>query len=427
MELPEAALHAHNKTVTTELDCCLYQVGLALLVSDQRKLYFQHDCSSVIQYAVNWLEMSRQKASELLRVMRELVKLPLLHEAFRIGALRWGKMREITRVATPENEGELLEFALKHTTDQVADMVTVSPRAYRQSQRTPEPELLPSETVAGGNSSHETPRGQPPAGGEPGPCECDELFPDGAISRSCGAPSVVSNDVNPAVFPAQPRIKVVFELSPEQFARYERVEERIHQQLGRRVSRNEVLMKLLDSNLTASSVEGRAKFPVIVCIDGRTGAGHYQTRRGPLPATQAQVERALAEAVEVLGPNRSLRRRPPKSRRTDIPRSLMRALWARSGGRCEKEGCCNGAPFEVHHPIPISKGGKNTLANTRLYCKPCHALEHQEDFKPDQPWHQARSANQGRKKKFFKKRDGGKSSTRRPRLENESSRGRSPA
>ena len=49
MELPEAALHAHNKTVTTELDCCLYQVGLALLVSDQRKLYFQHDCSSVIQ------------------------------------------------------------------------------------------------------------------------------------------------------------------------------------------------------------------------------------------------------------------------------------------------------------------------------------------------------------------------------------------
>ena len=47
-----------------------------------------------------------------MRVARALGALPLLSEAMREGRISYSKVRAITRVATPENERRLRDFAL---------------------------------------------------------------------------------------------------------------------------------------------------------------------------------------------------------------------------------------------------------------------------------------------------------------------------
>lgn len=134
MELSSDELHQHAKMVTTRLDTCLYLVGLALLASERTRSFLKRHCSDTVQYAVNHLGMARQKANELLRATRVLADLPILREAFRTGQLGWGKIRDLTRVATPETDQQWLEYALAHTTDEVQRAVTMSPRAYAKNR-----------------------------------------------------------------------------------------------------------------------------------------------------------------------------------------------------------------------------------------------------------------------------------------------------
>src|SRR5690606_4999649 len=76
-------------------------------------------------------------AREKLRVARALPELPRLSDAMREGSLSFSKVRALTRVATPANEAELLEFAHHGTTSHVERLV----RAWRQVDRNEAAEL----------------------------------------------------------------------------------------------------------------------------------------------------------------------------------------------------------------------------------------------------------------------------------------------
>jgi len=67
-------------------------------------------------------------AREKLRVAHALAKLPLISKSMSMGEIAYSKVRAITRVATPENEKELLEIALGGTAGQVERIV----RAWRK-------------------------------------------------------------------------------------------------------------------------------------------------------------------------------------------------------------------------------------------------------------------------------------------------------
>jgi len=63
--------------------------------------------------------------------------------------------------------------------------------------------------------------------------------------------------------------------------------------------------------------------------------------------------------------------------------SIRKEVWDRDGGRCRliKNGKVCGAPAaEVHHIIPLSKGGTNTKANLISACKDCHDRRHHHLF-----------------------------------------------
>ncbi len=81
---------------------------------------------------LNWRTgLALGAAREKVRVATALGELPLLSESMRRGELSYSKARELTRIASPENEKELLEFAKAGTAAHVAHLV----RAYRSVDR----------------------------------------------------------------------------------------------------------------------------------------------------------------------------------------------------------------------------------------------------------------------------------------------------
>jgi hypothetical protein len=70
-------------------------------------------------------------AREKVRVARALEALPLLSDAMRRGELSYAKVRALTRIATPENEAQLLELARHGTAAHIEKVV----RAWRRVDR----------------------------------------------------------------------------------------------------------------------------------------------------------------------------------------------------------------------------------------------------------------------------------------------------
>ncbi|MGY1641377.1 hypothetical protein ACI782_09620 [Geodermatophilus sp. SYSU D00703] len=67
--------------------------------------------------------MSPGTAREHVRVARALIVPPRIGAAFAAGRLPYSKVRALTRVAEPETEAELLEFALEATASQTERVV----------------------------------------------------------------------------------------------------------------------------------------------------------------------------------------------------------------------------------------------------------------------------------------------------------------
>ena len=86
---------------------------------------------------LNWrIGLNLGAAREKVRTARALANLPLISDAMRTGKLSYSKVRAMTRIATPENESNLLMMALDSTAAQLERIV----RAYRRVDRLKEAE-----------------------------------------------------------------------------------------------------------------------------------------------------------------------------------------------------------------------------------------------------------------------------------------------
>ncbi len=448
LQLPEEELCQQAKTMRRQVDRSLWNLGLYLIAIQQRKLHRARGCSGIIQFAVRFLDLAQQKAYELVRATTSLLETPLLAEAFRDGRVCWGKIREITRVSTSADEAFWLDYALHHDCDEVQRRVAVSPRRFKAQRR-------PGDGPSGGHGPQL--ESQPGQGGllesDSGANGAAGIHPE--VSQP-GHQSLAQQQLQPQHHarsqPPDPvagsaelpvgRVKVVFYLTPEEFAIYERAEDRVRSQRGQRLPRNKVLIDLAEHRLSDASGQARARLPILVRVDASSGQGWYDTRLGLLPATAAQIEEALTTALAV-----TTEGRPPIPRQTDstlpqvpgeaelpgrpkvektgvksgktktvpdqpgqIPGArrsarrrrkislvTIRSLMLRAGGRCEKPGCNRSGALHVHHQTPVSEGGQDGLADLRLYCSSCHGLEHEVDFERKPGWHEAREHGQAGK------------------------------
>jgi hypothetical protein len=103
-----------------------------LLVSeyDRREGYKQWGCRSCVQWLSWQCGLDGRSARDKLRVARALEHLPVVTREFGAGKLSYSKVRALTRIATPENEADLVELAEHATAAQVERVV----RSYRRAR-----------------------------------------------------------------------------------------------------------------------------------------------------------------------------------------------------------------------------------------------------------------------------------------------------
>ena len=138
--------------VWDELHRALKSIGVKRAVLDARELALLREAEEIglfrrrghptmAAYMVAELECSRHTANEKLRVAGELIDLPETAEAFRTGELGWTKVRELTRVATTETEGEWLEAINGSSSGEVQQMVKGFRKGDRPADR-PDPAIV---------------------------------------------------------------------------------------------------------------------------------------------------------------------------------------------------------------------------------------------------------------------------------------------
>jgi hypothetical protein len=125
-----AHLSAHLDAATQHLLECIRQF-------DEAGGWYEQGAVSCAHWLAWRVGLGAATAREKVRVARSLGKLPAIDGAFRLGKLSYAKVRALTRVATPQNEAQLLQLAMYATGSQLERLC----RGYRTAQSADE---LPS-------------------------------------------------------------------------------------------------------------------------------------------------------------------------------------------------------------------------------------------------------------------------------------------
>jgi hypothetical protein len=317
-------------------------------------------------------------AREKVRVARALAALPGISAAMQRGELSYAKVRALTRIATPGNEGRLLDLALAGTAAQVERVVRAWRRVDRieASHRTEQRHLHRSVTMHVDDDGMVIIRGRltPEIGAVVQ--RALEAAADRLFQESAQAPT--GDSLSDEVTPAQRRA--------------------------------DALGRLAECALAADLDRGTAgdRYQVVLHVDAAaddetcsTGAsrpwlGSNRDRREPIPAETGQAvleldngatyvsaetwQRVACDASRIVmhhAPDGSVLDVGRKTR--TIPAAIRRALVARDP-HCQFPGCtarrCDG-----HHIQHWADGGPTSLGNITLLCRRHHRAVHEEGFR----------------------------------------------
>jgi hypothetical protein len=293
---------------------------------------------------------------ERVRAARALVDLPLTSASMRRGEISFSKVRALSRVATPENEGDLLDLAKGCTAAQLERVVRGFKLGSRQDEVEREKERLESRSFS--------------------------VFPDeegmymvkGRITPEQGV--LLMRAVEAASDSLYREKSVSAETSSGDSARL----------------RADALGLLAERALAAgfgenSPVSGTKaeRYQVLLHVDAETlseeGSGLGQSELEDGTRVSAETSRRLscdASVVEIgHGSDGSVLDAGRRTR--TIPPAVRRALEARDGG-CRFPGC--GLRFtDAHHVKHWADGGETSLGNLLLLCSHHHRLLHEQGWK----------------------------------------------
>jgi HNH endonuclease len=418
-----------SRRVRGELAGAEWKMAICLLATVRNGSFRELGYATITEYGEKALNLSGKKVGWLLGAARALEHLPNLSRAFRSGQIGWGKVRAIQSLVTPETEMQWLEFAMAHSTAEVNNKVALSPSAWKRHQALEasleeKPIVCPTEVDAVLNSEVSENKVS-----IPGSAPNEEGFESSAPVLACkesgaaaatGRVSAVDgarcqDQTPPRPIPEPPKlIRLVVEMTPDQYALYEQAECRLRARAGKRLSRAKIVSRMAELVLESGTARSRAKHQVLIHTEQQYGRAWYDTERGPLPVSPRVLEEALESVdpikLESVSGQRSEQIRdsgndencqanplgdlgaaaPQVWNRRHIPNATVRALFARAGNRCER--CGTKGRLDVHHTTPVSEGGGNSLKALRLFCSACHSLEHREDFSSKPVWRRAKQA-----------------------------------
>jgi hypothetical protein len=280
--------------------------------------------------------LTPRAAREHVRVARRLRELPGIHASFARGELSYAKVRALTRVATGENEEELLELSCVMTAAQLERAV----RAYRRVTTD----------------------------------EARELQEDAHLS---------------VFWNADGSLELHGRLAPEDGALLLRALEAMRDTLwkqgrgsaeprpARQASNAEALVAVAEAALAHPDPDRPAgeRYQVVVHVekDVLANDGEGGCELEDASAIAPETARRLACDASVVRNGRRTRTIPP---------ALRRALRARDRG-CRFPGCENRRFLDAHHVHHWARGGPTTLDNLVLLCRPHHRLVHEGEYGVD--------------------------------------------
>ncbi|MDX1492577.1 MAG: DUF222 domain-containing protein [Longimicrobiales bacterium] len=342
-------------------------------------------------------------ASERVRVARALEELPLTSESMARGEISFSKVRALTRVATPDSEAELLDFARAGSTADLERIVrawkTLSrddeARRERLLHRTRRFSIVPDEDgmyVARGRLSPEVAavlmRAVDAASdalyrSETGGCSDDEEVEP--AQRRADALGLLAERALAAGFHDDPasvsgsraeRYQVMLYVEPETLAEegepgMSELEDgtRLAAETTRRLACDSGLVRVTTSSTLSAEKRGGcgcASDPSALSAEKQADCG-CGSGGGALSAENPDRPSPAPSALDI---GRRVRTVPP---------ALRRALEARDRG-CRFPGC--GLRFtDAHHIRHWADGGETKIDNLVLLCRRHHRKIHEEGWR----------------------------------------------
>jgi hypothetical protein len=276
----------------------------------------------------HWLSwrvgMDLGAAREKVRVAKKLAELPAMDGALRKGEISYSKVRAMTRVATAENEADLLGMARSATGAQLEKICRLKRMV---------------SALDGADASEVEARRH-------------------VVERPAGDGMVA----------------IQLRLLPDEAARVMKAFE-----VAGSGNRADGAVALAEAALGGKVAGESVRPPVEVVV--HVQAGDLAGRTGLGDGISAETSRRLlcdAGVVPILEDERGRTIDVGRKTRT-IPAALRRALDARDGG-CRFPGCSNRIFTDAHHIEHWLDGGETNLDNTVLLCRRHHRALHEHGF-----------------------------------------------
>ena len=362
--MDDDALAAAVSTFAAHIHAATYRLLVLIAELDRREVWAAQGALSCAHWLSWACGIDTHTAREKVRVARALGELPLLSDALAKGELGYSKARALTRIATSENETDLLNIGLHGTAQHVEKFV----RLYRRAKRAEETERA--------NAQHEN-RGLTFWHEDDGTVVLHGRFPPEMGARILGAldaAMAAHEEEQPAAGWDDEGV------APEDVPRGTYLTGP-----SRTVRRADALAwmaeRVFESGDTPALSPDRHEIVVHVEADVLSNGGAGRCEIEHRTAIAAETARRLccdAGIVPVVdGPDGG-----PLSvgRRTrSIPPAVRRALASRDRG-CRFPGCTATQRLHGHHVRHWAKGGETSLENLVLLCPTHHRLVHEGGF-----------------------------------------------
>jgi hypothetical protein len=347
-------------------------VDFLLAFSDfhARKRWRELEYASGFAYLRGELKLSEGAAYNRIVAAELIHGVPEVSAALRSGALCFSTVTQVAKVVTPENKDELLPRFFRLSRSQaeqlavslrpvevipVRDVVTAirpPPAAARTAAALTAPAEAAGASPAAGTEILPLPSGEVAAGMDDGP-PCAQLHQvKSSLPVGCESLHQVKSPLPFGCEPPPEPPRDEIEPLDAQLAR-------LHVTVSRR------LLEKLEA----------AKDALAHACPGATAAEVFE-RGLDLVLDQHAKRKGLVEKP----------RNEPRPSSTDaVPAHVKRAVWLRAGGRCEwilpsGERCDSTRKLEYDHILALALGGKSTLDNVRLACRPHNLLAARQAF-----------------------------------------------
>ena len=389
---PEAHIERMDRVAVlfAEITAATREFLAALAQSDRHRDWEDEGFGSCAEWLAWRIGITRGTANEKVRAARALEDLPLISEAMASGELSFSKVRAITRVATPDNESELLEFAragsaanlerlvrgwkkLSRWNEQQAERVRHSRRRFSvfpdedgmyvvRGRLDPEvgAALMRAVEAASDALFAETRRERhSPEVPEPAQLRADAvgLLAERALTAGFGAGSGPETG----------------DQAPISGSRAERYQVVLHVEAATLTEKGEPGLSELEDGTRVSAETARR----LSCDASRIEVRHDASSATSSANRSAQGSANGSAKRSTHGSTNGAVLDVGRKTRT-IPSALRRALDARDRG-CRFPGC--GLRFtDAHHIVHWADGGETKLGNTVLLCRGHHRRVHEGGY-----------------------------------------------